>query len=166
MASEPKLRGLPEAVEVTLFRILDQTIRADPITRDQVKVFRSWEGKADDKTPPSTDQAPWVRLSMKGSAEKWWSSDSQTGALTVLVEIFVTGTCSDDIANLWFAIKRSLYPQDPVSRSAFVKRLTDAGAHKGLVEFTAPAYDAAGGDDGSFYATAALRVEYRVNYWS
>ena len=164
--SDPKLRGLPEAVEVTLFRIIDKTIRADATVAAQVKVFRSWLGNPGDKTPPSSTEAPYIRLTPMGSAEEWWSTDSQLGWLNIEVELWVNGTCSDDIANLWFAIKRSIYPLDPVERNEFISRLQVAGAHKGLIEFMAPAFDRDGGEDGSFHAVAQMRIRYRVNYWS
>ena len=166
MAADPRLRGLPEAVEVTLFRIIDQTIRADPIVRSQVKIIKSWEGSASDKIPPSIGQSPYVRLTPMGSPEQWWSSDSQIGSLTIFVEMMVEGSCSDDIANLWFAIKRSQYPSDLPSRNAYISRLQAAGAHKGILSFTAPAFDVDGGEDNKFHATAQMKIDYRVNYWS
>lgn len=166
MPSDPQIKNLPVAPEVRLFRVLDAVIRADPTVKAAVKVFRSWQGHATDKNPPTSGQLPFVRLTPRASPEQPWAPETQIGTLFIDVEIVVESFCSDDIMNLWYAIQLSVNPPTAAVKNPLVKRLQDAHAHKGLVYFSAPAFDKDGGADGQFSAVAGMKIEYRKPMFS
>lgn len=166
MPSDPQLRNLMTAPEVALFRILDSVIRADPVCKSAFKVIRSWQGRPEDKNGPASGEMPYLRLTPQGSPEQPWSPETQIGWLFINAEIAVKGYCSDDITNLWYAVKRAANPVDFALKNALTARLQAAGAHKGLVQFSAPAFDTKGGEDGIWNAVAQMKIEYRANFFS
>lgn len=160
--SNPKLRA-PQTARVALFRLIDQQLRADAALRSAVKTFRSWQGEAGDRTEPSLQQAPWLRLSIAGGPVAPWAASTQLGTLAVRVELWVAGSCLDDLDNLWGLVERACYPADPAARLAFQARLRAAGAHTGQVRLQQPAFDPGPAGDDHLEGVAHLALDYRFD---
>lgn len=168
MSTEPKpLLKLPADVTTRLFRLIETQIRTNDVLAGCVKTWQTWLGEPGDKLPPTIGATPWLCLTPAPSGESWFSPEAQIGILQVRIDAYVRGTCVDDVLNLWGAIRTAL---SPYARTAvdggpcFGKKLTDAGAHKGVVLMTHPLVDPAPdpGGDGAFKATGMISVEYRA----
>lgn len=101
--------------------------------------LRSWDGSDVDRqlATPSLGK-PIVRLTPIPTGVTWLDESSQVGTLGVRVEIFVAGTCIDDVIDLWDAIVTALRPADDV----FTLALKGLGAETGEILFANPAVDA------------------------
>lgn len=161
MPTYPKLR-IPQTNRVKLFRAIDDHFRNDPTIKAVVRTFQSWQGDPSDKTPDSFAQSPGVRLSMFGGPQQFWASTTKLGTLVVVVELSVSGYCIDDLDNLWGLFERSCYPSDPATALAFQAKLRTAGAHTGLITFSAPAFDRTPGT-GCLCGTGQFAIDYRFD---
>lgn len=166
MLSNPTLPGLPASPRLTLFRAVDQLLRADPTLKRVIKPdsFKSWTGSSGDRNDPSIGGGPYIRLTPRCGSENWWSSAEQLGKLTIDVELCVRGTCWDDVDSLWYAMERVFYPFDQEARQPVRKRLRDAGSWTGLMSFTMPAYDPASGEDGWWNAVGQMQIDFKVPF--
>lgn len=161
MPTYPRLK-IPSTNRIKIFRSIDDHFRADPQIRATVKVFQSWTGKGDDKTPASIDQTPWARLSILGSPQQYWASSTLLGTLIVQVDLAVGGYCLDDIDNLWGLFERSCYPADRTAALAWQAKLRSVGAHTGLITFSQPAIDR-DPCEGALSGSGQLAIDYRFD---
>jgi hypothetical protein len=120
-------------------RIVSQLHHDDRFRGIVGKELRSWDGSDRDRQPatPSEGQ-PIVRLTPIPSGVAWRDESSQVGTLNVRVELFIAGTCIDDVNDLWDTIVTALRPAD----EKFTKALKDLGAETGEILFATPAVDA------------------------
>jgi hypothetical protein len=163
MTTNPKLR-LPVAPETAIFRLVDRMLRADETLFRVVKTWRSYQGGPDDRTDLAEGHCPFVRLSTRnGGGERFFSPSGTEGQIEIVVELGASGSCLDDIHNLWGAVKRALFPTDATARLAFQSRLRDAGARTGLIEVAQSAFDPTPGTDGVMYARGVLSCTYRFD---
>ena len=167
MSANPLLR-LPTSPYASVFRAIVQTLQADATLRGAVQPtsWRVWEGTHADKQPVAITAAPGVRLTPDPGGEQWWSPDSAVGVLTVHVELYVRGTCVDDVSNLWWAIVRALYPMSQPAKLAIQAKLVAAGAETGLITFSKGAADLAAdaGAAGAFFASGRMQIRVLSNY--
>lgn len=165
MSSQPRLK-LPTAATTAIFRRIERQLRNDKALGRVVNSWTTWEGCPSDRVPNATGSAPLITLTPQAEAENWWAPSTQKGTLLVRVDMLVTGTCVDDVLNLWWAIQRACYPSDSTERLGFQGDLQAAGAHTGLIRFSQPAFDSdpAAGEDGQFLARGELAVEFRFDH--
>ena len=165
MPTKPLLTGLRVSPRVQVFRAVERILREDPILGRQVKVWRTWEGRDEDKNELAIDEAPAIRLTPRPSNQTWWSTDAMVCVVEIGVEIRLQGTCYDDLDNLWYAIERAIYPTDVALRQKFQSILSNAGAHVQLAQFQ-PAFDPSFGSDGNILAQGAIRIDVRMTLTS
>ena len=116
----PKL-DLPTAQETLAFRMVDQTLRTDPVCKRAFgQQIYSWRGDALDDAEPSFDMAPWMRLTPSAEASDWNNVDQHRQPMLVTIELAVAGTNSDNLMNLYGVIRaassRRSSPSKPSSR--------------------------------------------------
>lgn len=165
MASTPKYPKLKPDVTTVLFRAIEARLKADPVLHGVVRNWRSWEGQnaAFDRLVPTISQMPVVRLSAHTGPEKWFSPETQIGVLVVQIEVWLEGTCEDDVHNFWGAIRRAFYnPSDHPGWTAYVNTLQSLGAHKGAVLMQRPLVTNRGADDGHWEAVGQVSLDYRA----
>lgn len=156
--------ALPDVPPVTLFRAIDDILRADPTIKAVIKgpeSFRSWQGKPSDKNELAVTQAPAIRLSIASGREDYWYPGSSKANLRIQVEALVTGTCSDDVHNLFGAIRRALTPQPQTALLALHQKLKAAGAATGLVFFVWPQVATNDADAGFQLAIGGIEIEFK-----
>ena len=164
MPANPKL-PLNECPWVTVFRLIDVTLRSDPDLQRVVRTWQSWEGDTGSAQEIAIAAAPAIQLTPVMGEESYWAADSMQGDLVIQVYMVIPGYCSDDVGNLWFAIEKALYPNTPQTNAAYIYRLQQAGAHKGLIIFSRPATFAAdqAGQDGCLRAQGSMKISVRLN---
>jgi len=84
------------------------------------------------------------------------------GDLVVDIIVATPGTCMDDLDNAWAAFERASYPRDATTRLALQERLRTAGAHTGVIEFSAMAFDPRPESD-YLVGSGSLSVAYRFD---
>lgn len=170
----PSKLALPDSPRTAVFRLIEKTLRKDPtlhrvLSKDSQ--WKTWDGSPANKLPFGKTPSPTIRLTPAAGADEWYSPSAIFEPLIVHVELEVEGLNVDDMANLWWAIVRALYPPNPLALSpspaqAFMNALQGAGASTGMIDFTQPAFarveEDEGGDDGRLYAHAQLKVELNL----
>lgn len=160
------LKGLPDTRQVAVFRALELILRDDPTLKATVQDWRTGEGQPSDRQPFAPTKVG-VRMWPVPGPEAFWTPESMTHQMFVMFDLSVPGQCVDDVANLWGAICRALYPLGgQAARQANIKALQKAGAHTGISVFSAPAIDPSdmAGADGHFTARGTLRIEVRDSF--
>lgn len=163
---DPKLK-FPVSPRTKVFRVIDRQIRTDKSLARYVRPesIKSWTGDPDDKQPFSIGQCPSIMLTPSTGPEQFWATEGMLGTLNINVDMAVTGSCWEDMDGFWYAIQSALYvPNDIAAQNAFVVALQQAGAHKGLCEFSAVVADPDGGEADALIGRAVIRIEYRLNY--
>jgi hypothetical protein len=162
MATE--LLALSPSPHREVFRVLVDTLRADPVLASVVRTWRAYEGRPDDTAELAASQTPCVWLTPQEGADDWYGPSGLIGPLVVLVEVYAPGTDADDILDLWYAIKRAVYPADATACLAIHSRLVAAGAEGHyLAEFTPARFGPVEGEDANFLAaTGMIRVRCRA----
>jgi hypothetical protein len=109
---QPKL-GLKSQYRAVAFRAIESILRTDPVLTTLPITWRSREGFPDDYPILAPDLFPMIALSPMPVASTL--RDEMTTRITfkVAVEVFVQGTCVDDILNLWEAIEDAIQSDRP-----------------------------------------------------
>lgn len=162
MPTNPQIKGLPPATPAVLFRIVERALKTDPILSNVVRTWRSWEGDPKDVEPPAKGNAPWVRMTPRISAENWWAQSTQKGTLFIDFDLWLDGTCIDDLLNLWWAMQRAIYSPDAATRNALQTRLNSKGAWPGTIAF-GPAQLGPGSDDSHMESSASMYLDFRFD---
>jgi hypothetical protein len=158
----PKLK-LPTTAETALFRMLERTLVSDATLDRVVKTWRAFHGRPDDKADMTEAQCPWVRLSLQPTGLSFYTPSSMEGQLDVIVELAVSGTCLDDLHNLYGAILRAVYPTDAAARLTMQNRFRSAGARTGQWLPSQLAYDPTPGLEGILMGRGTMRITYRFD---
>jgi hypothetical protein len=144
---EKSLPELDDSPRTKVFRLIESYLRGDEVLRQTVPPdhWQTWDGSPDAKSWPADTQVPAICLNPTALADQWFSPDAMTEPLVVVVELLVDGTNADDIANLWWAVQRALFPPNPAAAEpsptqAVQQALRDAGAFSGVIEFTQAAF--------------------------
>lgn len=137
------------------FREFVAILMEDPDLSREVKNWTTYDGDRDNDALPSTvNELPYIRISPQlgpwSRAASWGAAAVADSPVFVTIETAVAGTNWDDSANLWAAIHRRIYSQDPVERAAVNARLEAAGIYD--LEIVQPA--ASINDSGSPFAVA------------
>src|SRR6185437_12367567 len=99
MPANPKL-PLNECPWVTVFRLIDVTLRNDPDLQRVVRTWQSWEGDTGSAQEIAIAAAPAIQLTPVMGEESYWAADSMQGDLVIQVYMVIPGYCSDDVGNL------------------------------------------------------------------
>lgn len=155
---------LPTCRAAALYDLLESRLRDDATLKRVVKEWRSWQGTAKDRTAPTAQMCPFVRLTPESDPLKWWAVTTLEGRLTLRVDVGVPGNNPRDVLNLWDAVCRAMYPADAALRLAFHAALRAAGGHTGQPEFTQAAFDDAPGEsENVLTAVGRIAVAYRFD---
>jgi hypothetical protein len=104
--------GLPSGEHGRCFRAVDDHLRADPVLKRVIKTWRSYRGDKIDASPPTIDQAPWIRLTLGAGGATMASERQKNFPLTIHIDTFVKGLIAEDPTDLWDAIRSALFPGD------------------------------------------------------
>jgi hypothetical protein len=66
------------------------------------------------------------------------------------------------VLNLWWAVEKALYPQDPVVKLALNRELQLVGASSGLSEFSQPAFDPKP-ESNYFHCAGQIKIAVQLN---
>lgn len=111
----PSLLSLSPSPHTTLFRAIVQLISRDTTIKRVVNPenIQSYQGIVRDTSSFSEGSAPSIRFTPSQGDESWFTPSGFKGNLIIRVEMFTKGTSADDAFNLWWAIKRAIYPKTP-----------------------------------------------------
>lgn len=90
------------------FRGIETVLREDPVLASVVKTWRSREGADTDMQMPAWDMMPLIGLSPIPSPNAMEAIDLTRINFQVSVQMFVPGTCVDDILALWEAVEDAI----------------------------------------------------------
>lgn len=165
MASTGKTLNIKDCVWVVVFRAIVAHLEQD---REFARVvgkdrMASWKGVPGDQTPdvPSLGK-PIVRLTPMPGDVQWFTPDSQSGMLSVLVELDVATMCVDDVANLWNLISDALQPGTMSGAVKFSQVLVLSGAETGEILFNNPGFRVVAGKDTEGYFSAEGTFQLRI----
>jgi hypothetical protein len=144
--------GLVPAPHRTVFRLFESTLKADETLRRIFKTWRSWEGIPEDRLEVDVSQCPAIRLTAVEGPDARFGPEGFRGDLRVTIEIAVPGTDLDDLMDVYWAVRRAIYPTDQAARQAISKALVDAGSYTGEPVFDQAYYAAATDKDYGFLA--------------
>jgi len=131
--------ALKADVTTLLYRAIVTRLTADPVLSACVKTWQTWEGGTGDLVDITNALCPALRITPQPLSEQWFSPETQSGTMAVLIEAWAAGTCVDDMLNLWGAIRRAVYnPTDRESWMSFNRSLQSKGSHTGLVLMQTP----------------------------
>lgn len=133
----PKL-ALPDAEETIAFRAVERILRSDPDLNRVVKQWSTWTGDATDVLDPTFANCPYIQLSPGPTATDWETESQHKSPLVVSIMVAVAGSNSDQLTNLWAAIRRALFPRDLDAQAAVRAIGQAAGITKPVL--TAAAY--------------------------
>lgn len=127
--------GLKPSPQRLIFRYLVKAFRSDPTLSRVVQSWQVW----DDDLPnnlrdPAITEMPCVRLSPSQGPDQFWGPEAFVGTLSVLIELYLPACDADDALDLYYAIRRAIYPTDPARRLTIHRQLVQNGAR---AEFTA-----------------------------
>ena len=120
--------------------MVDDVLRSDPVLSRVVNKqgWYSWTGHAQDDGDPNLSNCPWLRITPQAGESDWETEGQHKFPLLIGIELATAGTNSDQITNLWNAVRLALFPQDPAARLAVRQKMNDAGITK--AKLTKPAF--------------------------
>jgi hypothetical protein len=140
-----QLSSLPDTIvhpHVQAFRTIESILKNDHLLKRVIRTWRSWEGKPDDRTPLTSSNAPFCRLTPRPSPAQWINESRHLEPLLIQLEIGILGTRWDNGANIWRAFECALFPQnDAESAASIMGRLVKCGVQGGVISITQPAID-------------------------
>lgn len=95
------------------FRGIEAVLREDPVLASAVKTWRSREGFDTDMQVPAFDMMPLIGLSPVPNPNAMEAIDLTRINFQVSVQMFVPGTCVDDILALWEAVEDAIVRSSP-----------------------------------------------------
>jgi hypothetical protein len=128
--------NLPPSPVRRVYREIVRTLQADATLDRAVRTWRVWDGR-DKVLEVSRAQCPALMLTPTGGAERGRGATGYQGALLIDVRLAVPGTNWDDLADLWYAVQKALYPTDDTTSTA-IRVALDALGVFGEIEFDAP----------------------------
>ncbi len=165
MADSRKTLKINDCVWTVVFRAIVSHLERD---REFARVvgkerLASWKGLPGDQTPdaPSVGR-PIVRLTPMPSGVDWFTPDSQSGMLSVLVELDIATMCVDDCANLWNLISDALQPGTLEGTTKFSTILVNAGCETGEILFSNPGFMIKAGADAEGYFATQGTFQVRI----
>ena len=96
----PRL-DIPSSPETLAFRAIERVLREYGPLDAQVKNWRTREGIDDDLQPPAPGLCPLISLTPEPRPGRLLTNVAATVNFAVAVEIYVAGSCVDDLLNLW-----------------------------------------------------------------
>lgn len=124
---------IPSRYAGPVFRAIEAILKEDPVLAMYVRNWRSREGQAGEMAVPSTDQMPLVGLSPVPNPSQVFDVDQQRVNFAVSVQLFVQGTCFEDISGLWEAIEDAIQDDKPFRGTTVARYLC------GIIKEPAPA---------------------------
>lgn len=137
---------LPTDPRTAVWRLLVQTLKADPTLNRTVKTWLCWEEPTKTSLLLTAATSPCIRLTPIPGPQRWYTPDSNIGELQVKVEVDILTWDVDDYLNLQGAIERALYPPDREKELAIERAFVAAGAETGQWQFSQPVMDPKAGD--------------------
>src|SRR4051812_15603253 len=102
-------------------------LRTDPVLQRVIgRNFNSWKGEANDIFGPTPATCPYLQLADKPSGSAWETEGMHATPYLVTIAVAVNGSDSDQIRNLWGAVRRALWPLDPARSLAVKMKANDA----------------------------------------
>lgn len=95
------------------FRAIETILREDPVLAEHVKTWRSREGHDEDMQMPGWDMCPLIALSPIPRPNTILGVDESKINFAVSVELFVQGSCVEDILALWEAVEDAVVDDKP-----------------------------------------------------
>lgn len=89
------------------FRVIEDILRTDP-NLVEIKTWRSREGNDTDMQMPSLDEMPMVALSPIPQPNTILAVDGTKINFAISVQLFVQGSCVNDILAIWEAIEDAI----------------------------------------------------------
>lgn len=116
-------------VSVVIFRALCDVLREDPVLQTLPITWRVMDGDPNDLMPVTRSQMPCVTLTPVNFEMRPATEIEDGGKFPVRIDVWVAGTCWEDLANLAGAVRDAL-KWDRVFRETTVsKYLQDAGCN-------------------------------------
>lgn len=95
------------------FRGIEAILREDPVLDSVVKTWRSREGADTDMQMPAFDMMPLIGLSPIPRPSEIFAIDELKVNFAMTVQVFVPGTCVDDMLALWEAVEDAIVRDRP-----------------------------------------------------
>lgn len=133
--------NLKDCPHVQVYRVLTQAVRHDHELARRVRRWRTWEGDVDDLRDVAVGELPCIELTIGTEPDAFYSPVSFVSPLIVDIVVTTSGTDQTVPLNLYWYVKRAVYPPDATARDLLHHNLVEAGA-KGpmLVLFNAPSF--------------------------
>ena len=164
MASVPL--NLVASPRAKAFRAIDTLLRHatnSPLRRANPQ-FKSYTGQITDIEPFPETVPVGITLSFGDSDVGFYSPDSYKVDFTIQVDVEIQSLIADDMANLWYAIERTIFPHSdatatPVNAASLKIQavLNAAGIWQGIVKFRAPGIGKI--ENGRMYGTGLLHMQ-------
>lgn len=138
---------LPQCPQIAIYRAAVRLVRDNRTLSRVVRRWVVWDGSDDDLAQPTPDQCPWVELAPSIAADEHRGPADFESDLIIRLSVATAGTRSDDLINLYHALRRAFYPKDATERAAAHVKLIDAGALTGEALFDSPSLGVLDGDE-------------------
>lgn len=151
--------GLPQKTRATVFRLIVQRLRTDPVLKNVVKTWFVWGSDPFDASGQTLGLTPSIRLTPQLGPTGWYSPADHVGPLQVKVELLIGGFDADDCLNLWECIEEAFYPVgDRQGELDWEAALRAAGAETGQITFSQPA-SIQQADDAQFLCLGLMQLD-------
>jgi hypothetical protein len=104
--------SLPDCNETKLFRQLVAKVKSDPTLSRVVKRWFVFQGDKDEDRQVQDRDYPYIALAATADGADTVTEGMSTSPMHIQIEAGVNGTNSDDIMNLWEAIRNAFFPGD------------------------------------------------------
>jgi hypothetical protein len=157
----------PPSAEEGVFNAFVDRLKQDPALAAIFRTWVTWDGDPADGEPPSSDMAPWIRLTPEPGegVDRIWENPDRgaiSNAMRVQVEVAILDQSAAARMRVWAEVRRAGLAIGP-SKPAF----KDAFAHMGIsdVELVKNGYgiDKVSGSDGAG-ALIVSEGEFRLTY--
>lgn len=99
------------------FRAIETVLREDPVLGRVVNRWSTREGVAGELIAPTADQMPMIALTPVPNPSTVFGVDETRINFAVAVQVFVKGTCVDDLFALWEAVEDAIRDSRPFRTS-------------------------------------------------
>lgn len=155
---------LDDEPEYVAFRVLDAVIRSDPTIKAIGTTVVSWTGDpVHDLTPPTINKLPWIRLTIAPGSAGWVNEGQQRSSLVVNMQIVVAGTNAKNLINFWGAIRRAIWPTNPIRHQLVEQFFSDARVVQRTLTRAPFALQSFGEDTQGLAAEGSLSLDLFIN---
>lgn len=114
--------ALPKSPWTKAFGAIVAILETDPALKAAGVIVRSMRGNGEDVAAIPT--FPMIALTPQSRGSSWATEGMHEIPLGIQIDLFIRGTCVDDLMNLGYAVLTALYPANGSARETVVSQLT------------------------------------------